>query len=228
MIQFGFPVGPTLDLRTRAGDGANLFFFLLRGPSRAGCVAVSMRPFLVGDCSPALPWFWSLLRVRVRQKPAGGKGDSTETSDASRNAGSDPTPSGGSTGNASGVVPTTGLPGAGGVMPCTFSSGMLFGVADSLCHTCDAVSFVRSFHSLLSLAPFYWSISQLPGLLRRRVRGGWRTAGLAGVEACFSEHLAADGLGSLHVRMVRTILSGQARRLAWRHESGPSGDDGCC
>ena len=49
--------------------------------------------------------------------------------------------SGGSTGDASGAVPTTGLPGAGGVMPCTSSSGMMLGVYESLCDTCDAVFF---------------------------------------------------------------------------------------
>ena len=32
-------------------------------------------------------------------------------------------------------------------------------------------------------------------------------AGIGGVEGCFSEHLAEDGLGSLHVGLVRTILS---------------------
>ena len=83
--------------------------------------------------------------------------------------------SGGSTGDASGAVPTTGLPGAGGVMPCTSSSGMMLGVYESLCDTCDAVFFflfaVFSRRGLLSPELFYWSVSRLPGSFRRRL--GW-------------------------------------------------------
>ena len=55
---------------------------------------------------------------------------------------------------------------------------------------------------------------------------------MGGVEGCFSEHLAEEGLVSLHVGMVGAILGEQAGREGLHggmtEQRGPSGDECCC
>ena len=67
--------------------------------------------------------FDPFLGLSARQTLVSGNGTARgEASHVSKNAGSDPTLHGGNTGDAGGIIPTTGL--SGGVMPCMFSSGI--------------------------------------------------------------------------------------------------------
>ena len=73
--------------------------------------------------------------------------------------------------------------------------------------------------------------AQSPGCLGS-LGAGWKAAGIGGVEGCFGEHLAEEGLVSLHVGVVGAILGEQAGREGVHggiaERSGPSGDGGCC